>query len=159
MSTLAVMSAGVDPRTGLEHLDHDECMRLLGRCSLGRLAVVVGRHPVIFPVNFALDGGSIVFRTNEGTKLYAARQDLVAFECDGVDRTYHTGWSVLVTGNAEEVRRPEEIEQLSQLHLGLWTTGPKPIWLRIRPRTITGRRIPAHGSVRVDAAGRRDPGT
>lgn len=58
----------------------------------GRLAVVVGGRPLVFPVNFALDGESIVLRTDTGTKLYGARKGLVAFECDGIDGMYHTGW-------------------------------------------------------------------
>ena len=63
---------------------------------------------------------------------------------------YHTGWSVIITGWAEEVRQPEEVARLEKLPLGPWCPGPKPIWLRIRPSTITGRRIPPHGMHRAD---------
>ena len=133
-------------RTGLEELTPRECLRLARKCAWGRLAVVVGGRPLIFPVNFAFDGGAVVLRTDEGTKLDGARSAPVAFECDDVDRMYHTGWSVLITGNAEEVNDPAEIARLGQLPLGPWSPGPKPVWLRIRPRTITGRRIPLHGS-------------
>src|SRR5262249_15027106 len=64
------MTARIDPRTQLEVLDRDECLALLARESLGRLAVVSddGR-PYVFPVNFALDGAAVVFRTDHGTKL------------------------------------------------------------------------------------------
>jgi hypothetical protein len=133
-------------RTGLEELTPLECLRLARTCAWGRLAVVVGGRPLVFPVNFALDGGAVVLRTDEGTKLDGARGGPVAFECDDVDRLYHTGWSVLITGNAEEVKDAVEITRLGQLPLGPWSPGPKPVWLRIRPRTITGRRIPLHGS-------------
>jgi hypothetical protein len=87
-----------------------------------------------------------VFRTNEGTKLLATRDSDVAFECDDVDRTYHTGWSVLVIGHAEQIHDLAEIARLAQLPLGPWTQGPTAIWMRLPPRTITGRRIPLHGS-------------
>ena len=70
-----------------------------------RIAVVIGGQPLVFPVNFTLDGDAVVFRTDEGTKLHAARNGPVAFECDGIDPVYHTGWSVLATGNAEEVHQ------------------------------------------------------
>ena len=86
-----------DGRTGLELLDWDECLALLGQCSLGRLAVVIDDQPLIFPVNFALDNDAVVFRNDPGTKVYGARNRPVAFECDGTDAMYHTGWSVLVT--------------------------------------------------------------
>ena len=140
----ANVGAGIDSRTGLEELGRDECLELLARAPLGRLGVVVGGRPLVFPVNFTLDGTAVVLRTDEGTKLYAARNGPVAFECDGIDRMYHTGWSVVVLGDAEEVRDPREVARLEGLPLGPWCPGPKPTWLRIRAKTITGRRIPPH---------------
>ena len=139
------MTTEIDTRTGLEILDRDECVGLLERSKLARIAVVIGGHPLVFPVNFTLDGNAVVFRTNEGTKLHAARKGPVAFECDGVDSVYHTGWSVLGTGNAEEVVNAAELARLARLPLGPWCPGPKSTWVRIRPRTLTGRRIPRHG--------------
>ena len=141
----------VDPRTGLEELDRDECLRLVQRCAIGRFVVVLDGRPLVFPVNFALDGNAIVLRTDAGTKLHAARESEVAFECDHADRTYHTGWSVILAGRAEEVRDPAEVARLEHLPLGPWCAGSKPIWLRIRPHTVTGRRIPPHGMHRQDS--------
>ena len=136
----------IDGRTGLEVLDTDECLTLLSQCSLGRLAVLLDGRPLIFPVNFVLDGTAVVFRNDPGTKVYAARNQPVAFECDGTDAVYHTGWSVLATGDAVEVHDPAEHDRLGQLSLGPWCPGPKAIWLRIQPETLTGRRIPPpHG--------------
>jgi hypothetical protein len=134
-----------DGRTGLEVLDWNECLVLLGQCSLGRLAVVIDAQPLIFPVNFALDADAVVFRNDPGTKVYGARNRPVAFECDGTDAMYHTGWSVLVTGEAAQVRDPADRDRLGRLPLGSWCPGPKAIWLRIQPKTLTGRRIPRPG--------------
>jgi hypothetical protein len=134
--------AELDLRTGLELLDRDECLHLLGLNSLGRIAVVVDGHPLVFPVNFVLDRDAIVLRTGAGTKLYGARAGPVAFECDGTDSVYHTGWSVVVSGTAEEVCEPAEVARLARLPLGTWCPGPRATWLRIRPRSLTGRRIP-----------------
>src|SRR3974390_225744 len=106
------MATRVDPRTGLEELGRDECLHLLRESAVGRLGVVVDGQPLIFPVNFVLDNDAIVLRTDEGTKLHAARSGPVAFECDHIDRTYHTGWSVLVTGRAAEIRDPAELARL-----------------------------------------------
>jgi uncharacterized protein len=140
------MDARIDLRTGLAELDRDECMTLLAHSPLGRLAVVVAGRPLVFPVNFALDGNSIVLRTNYGTKLHGARNGAVAFECDGVDGQYHTGWSVIVQGIAEEVQSPIEIARLDRLPLRPWCDAPRPVWLRVRARSVTGRRIPPHGA-------------
>jgi len=136
----------LDVRTGLEELTQRECIQLARGCALGRLAVVVDGQPLVFPVNFTFDGHAVVLRTDDGTKLHGARGHRVAFECDGIDLTYHTGWSVVITGRAEAVTAPAEIERLERLPLGPWCPGPKAVWLRLRPRTITGRRIPLHGS-------------
>jgi len=140
------MTKQIDRRTGLETLDRDECVALLERSSLGRIAVVIDGRPLVFPVNFALDGEAIAFRTDEGTKLFAARNGPVAFECDGADPVYHTGWSVLVTGNAEEVQNAADVARMTRLPLQPWCPGAKSTWLRIRPRMLTGRRIPPPGS-------------
>ena len=63
------MKRTIDARTGLEVIAPDECRRLLGGDVVGRLAIVDGGSPAIFPVNYALDGEAIVFRTAPGTKL------------------------------------------------------------------------------------------
>ena len=142
------MAAEIDGRTGLEVLGRDECLRLLEHTSLGRMAVVVGGRPLVFPVNFALDGDAIVLRTDAGTKLHGARNGPVAFECDGTDCVYHTGWSVLATGSADEVHDDAEVARMERLRIGAWCPGSKSTWLRIRPRSLTGRRIPPHGQTR-----------
>jgi hypothetical protein len=142
-------TATIDRRTGLEILDPDECLRLVRGCALGRLAVIVDAVPLVFPVNFALDANAVVVRTDEGTKLFGACHGLVAFECDAIERMSHTGWSVLITGRAEAVRGSADVARLERLPLGPWCPGPTPVWLRLRPSTISGRRIPPHGMRRV----------
>lgn len=143
--------AEFEARTGLEVLDRHECLSLLAESTLGRIAVIADDdRPLIFPVNFALDGDAIVLRTDPGTKLRGAAGCWVAFECDGVDGTYHTGWSVLASGVAEEVHNAAEIAHLERLPLALWSPGPKATWVRIQPRVLTGRRIPSHGRLRAE---------
>ena len=144
------MTAGIDKRTGLEVLEWDECVALMRASRLGRIAVVMNGRALVFPVNFTLDGDAVVLRTAPGTKLHATRNGPVSFECDGIDAIYHTGWSVLATGDAAEVTNAAEVARLEQLPLTPWCDAPKPIWLRMQPRTLTGRRIPPHG---------RPPGT
>lgn len=145
------MATDIDLRTGLETLSRDECVALLEKAPIGRVAIVgIDGRPLVFPVNFAVDDGVIVFRTDAGTKLHGARRGQIAFECDGIDLTYHTGWSVLATGVAEEVDNPAELTRLSHLPLGLWCSGSKSTWLRLRPRILTGRRIPAPGHRRTE---------
>jgi uncharacterized protein len=133
--------AGAEPTTSLVVLDVDECLRLLADHHLGRLAVTVGLQPMVFPVNYALAGRDVVFRTDIGTKLYSAAGRRVAFEIDGADTTHHGGWSVLVLGVAVEEQDPIRRGALARLPLEAWRPGPNAHWMRIRSDAITGRRI------------------
>lgn len=139
------MNTTIDRRTHLEVLDRDECVHLLARTHLGRLAIVVDGRPLVFPVNYAMDGDAIVFRTAEGTKLHGAAEHEVAFEIDAFDAAYHGGWSVLVVGVGEQIHDAEDLARCARLPLRPWGEGAKSHWVRIRPRAITGRRIPPHG--------------
>jgi nitroimidazol reductase NimA-like FMN-containing flavoprotein (pyridoxamine 5'-phosphate oxidase superfamily) len=141
--------AHIDDRTGLEELDDTECLLLLGRHTVGRLAVVQDGRPAVFPVSYRRDGGTIVFRSDEGTKLDAiARNGDVAFEIDHLEPRTRSGWSVAVTGRAAEITDPLELAAVERLHIEPWAPGAKPRYVRIVPETIGGRRI-----VRVLAAG------
>lgn len=132
----------IDPRTGIEILDRAECLRLLASEVVGRVAVVDGDRPVVLPVNYAMDGDDVVFRTAEGTKLDAAvRGATVSFEIDHADRIYQTGWSVLVSGRAELVTDAAELARVRRLPLRPWSTHDASNWIVIRAEEITGRRI------------------
>ena len=129
-----------------QELTKSECFELLSGQRLGRVAVVDDQGPIIFPVNFVLDRHMVVFRTDEGTKLAAAaRGGRVAFEVDGADEAAHTGWSVVVRGEATEVTDPEELARLRKLRLSPWVPGAKTRYVRILPAKLTGRRISAAG--------------
>jgi len=132
----------VDRRTGLEVLDRDECLRLLASDPVGRVAVVVDARPMIFPVNYALDGESIVFRSDAGSKVSGATSGFpMSFEIDGIDEIFHTGWSVVVNGVGHEVVDGTELARLRALELRPWASGSKTHWIRIQPKTMTGRRV------------------
>lgn len=126
-----------------EKLTTQECLDLLGRHHLGRLAFVdrVGVVPQIIPVNYVLDGDVVVFRTDPGSKLAAAiRGAPVAFEVDGVDEQQRVGWSVVVRGDASEVTEATELDRLRQGPLVPWAPGAKSHYVRV-PGRVTGRRI------------------
>ena len=127
----------------LETLDRSGCMKLLeGHPShVGRIALA-GPRPVIFPVNYTLDGGDVVFRTDPGTKFHAAvHHAFVAFEVDWVEPTWEIGWSVVVRGQAHLVEDPDEIERLKGLPLVPWAEGEKSHFVKIETKLISGRRL------------------
>ncbi len=129
---------------GLEALPFDACLRLLASVPLGRVGFHADGEMVILPVNHAIDGQDVVFRTARGSKLTAAEeQGLVAFEADDYDQRTRSGWSVLVTGRAAVVYEEAEIERLGRLGLHPWATAvERPYWIRIRASSVSGRRTP-----------------
>jgi uncharacterized protein len=133
--------------TTLVDLSRDECLRLLGATSLGRVAVnVPGWPPMIRPVNYVFDQSSqsVVFRSAQGSKFTGlVLSGLAAFEIDGIDPDDRTGWSVIVTGVTEEVSVAAEIHRLEQHGLRPWAPGDKAHWVRIRTPVVSGRRIVA----------------
>jgi nitroimidazol reductase NimA-like FMN-containing flavoprotein (pyridoxamine 5'-phosphate oxidase superfamily) len=136
-------------RNGLEKLSRSECMRLLESASIGRVGVSIGALPVILPVNFAVVDGDIIIRTGAGTKLDAAAINLVvAFEVDGFDPVWHSGWSVLVQGLAKVVADPGELQRLRRLRLAPWT-GIDGHFVRIATQFLSGRRLEGVGAGNV----------
>jgi uncharacterized protein len=126
---------------GLDELDADECWKLLATQQVGRLAVTVGQYPLVFPVNYGLDGEVIVFRTAPGTKLYALERSNVTFE---VDVVAPAGWSVMVRGVAHELlaeRNVELAERSKAAGAAPWVPGERDRIVRIVPDHVTGRRI------------------
>lgn len=135
------MTAGTDR---LEVLDATECLRLLTehRLKIGRVAFVADGFPVVLPVNYRMDAGTIVFRTGLGGKLDAAvTGSPLAFEVDDVDEHWQEGWSVLVQGRAAEIVAPGEVVRVRQLGLRPWAEGERHRYIRLRPGGISGRRI------------------
>jgi uncharacterized protein len=126
-------------------LSREECLDMLAGHHFGRVAVVLHNGaPVIRPVNYVFDrpSQSVVFRTARGSKLHALLHAARAtFEIDGIDDAARTGWSVIIEGATAEVNHPHEVGNLNRLELDPWAPGPKPHWVRIRARRVTGRRI------------------
>ncbi|MHA7244112.1 pyridoxamine 5'-phosphate oxidase family protein [Paeniglutamicibacter antarcticus] len=125
-----------------ERLETDQCLELLRAVSVGHLAVSTGDRPQIFPINFTIDHGTVVFRTGPGTKLDTLRsQPHVAFEADGVNQETGVAWSVMVQGEAELFGGIEETLDTFDLMLFPWESGPKEQFVRIVPSSMTGRRF------------------
>jgi uncharacterized protein len=128
--------------TRMEELDEDECRRLLAEHPLGRLAIVEFGGPMIFPVNYVFDQDLVVFRTDPGTKLDAAKErESVAFEVDAADASTRTGWSVVVRGTLADITDPAQLARVRALPLYPWAPGEKTRYVRVRPASISGRRI------------------
>jgi nitroimidazol reductase NimA-like FMN-containing flavoprotein (pyridoxamine 5'-phosphate oxidase superfamily) len=132
----------------LEQLDEAECLRLISPGGIGRLAFS-GRYGLtVFPVNYKVHDGSVVFRTAEysptgedlSTGIPAAEYE-VAFEVDAIDADAREGWSVLIHGPAHHMDSPPEHELALETVVETWAGGDRQHVIRITPTRITGRRI------------------
>ncbi len=142
-----------------EVLTVHDCWKYLRSASVGRVAVIAGGRPEIFPVNYVPDSGTVIFRTGPGTKLDALLGGgPLALEADGLN-TYGTiAWSVIVKGTASVVDSQEEFQEAADAGLSPWESGSKDHLVRITPAEVSGRRFvinpPSHWWPPLDAGGR-----
>ena len=96
---------------------------------------MAGGRPLIFPVNYVVDGKTIVFCTDEGAKRNGVTSGFnVALEIDGIEPLY-PGWSVLVSGVGRHVINAAEVAALAELPPRPWAArerSPKSHFVRIR---------------------------
>jgi hypothetical protein len=125
----------------LVELASDECERLLGARSVGRVAWTGPAGPTVLPVNFVTVDGEIWFRTTAHSSFVTEIDDLpVAFQVDDVDDFTRSGWSVLVRGTAhlsfDAMRIPRTWPGLET-----WPSGTRTVYVVIEPHLVTGRRL------------------
>ena len=126
------------PHGVLYDLTEGDCWALLERSVLGRLAVTAAGVVDVFPVNFAVDGRRILFKTSEGTKLAELTvHEQVAFEIDGTDE--ETAWSVVVKGIAHPLEGSEELDAAERRQIVSWLPTRKSRVVAIEPIAVTGR--------------------
>lgn len=131
------MQKGTQP---VSIMPESECWNLMSGVALGRLVTCIDGEPEIFPVNFAVQDRTVLFRTAEGTKLVStAINQHVTFEADHYDRA--EGWSVIVKGYARILHDDDEIAVAEQTGLVPWTATEKQHFVQIRPLRVTGRRF------------------
>jgi nitroimidazol reductase NimA-like FMN-containing flavoprotein (pyridoxamine 5'-phosphate oxidase superfamily) len=132
-------------------LSDDQAWDRLSSVSLGRLVTNVGGQMEIFPVNFATQNNTVVFRTAEGTKLFGTvMNEQVLFEAD--DHTVAEGWSVIIRGKARVLTTTDEINDADRAQVIPWVPTEKLRYVRITPDEMSGRHFrfgpePQHGGL------------
>jgi uncharacterized protein len=123
----------------VEEMTAEECWSHLEDEEYGRLAYRLVDEVHIVPVNFVVDGRTLLFRTAAGNKLLAAAlASDVAFEID--QRDEHSAWSVVVRGH---LRRLEEDEQhrVDNLPEHSWISTRRDEVIDLVPEVVTGRKF------------------
>jgi uncharacterized protein len=122
-------------------MTREECLAALREHDLGRVAATDRALPVIFPVNYVLDGAAVVFRTDpDGLLARACRGTVVAFEVDDYEPRVRNGWNVLVVGVADAL---DGSERLRAAGLGLVSAAGdgRDHFVRVTIGTISVRRV------------------
>ncbi|MFF4145573.1 helix-turn-helix domain-containing protein [Streptomyces sp. NPDC001698] len=128
----------------LMKLTTKECWERLGTHGIGRIALPAHPGPGVFPVNYVVDGMTVVYRTDPRGAAVPEPGGEVSFQVDHVDESRSVGWSVLLAGTAEHVTDPEAVQRLAELPVSEpWAGGVRNLWIRVVPAEISGRRI--HG--------------
>jgi nitroimidazol reductase NimA-like FMN-containing flavoprotein (pyridoxamine 5'-phosphate oxidase superfamily) len=136
-----VVEEPLDPM--IEDLSVSTCWALIRTVPIGRIALPGTDDIEIFPVNFVVDGGSIVFRTAPGTKRTLIGDGVrCSFEADHIDVGEQLVWSVVLKGPVRPVLGHEAIIATFDMEVPAWQAGPKPTYVRMKPQLITGRRFP-----------------
>lgn len=119
-------------------LSDEQCWERVRTQELGRLVTRVGEVLDIFPVNYVVDGESVLFRTAQGSKLFELTvNDEVLFEVD--DHTDSDAWSVIVRGGAHRLDTLAEQERAESLGLAPWIPTLKYNFVRVDPTSVSGR--------------------
>ena len=126
----------------LRTLSPAECFGLLELGGVGRVGFASADGIMMLPVNFAVTGKGIIFRTAPDTLLALYANAQISFEVDHLDEALREGWSVLVHGRAHTITDEREVKRLEDsIHLEPWAAGARDVYVRIAPTRISGRCI------------------
>jgi uncharacterized protein len=140
----------------VQELSRDECVEVLRRAQVGRIACTRGGEPYIVPIYVTFDGRDLYGFSTLGQKIIWMRENpRVCFEVEDVADGRH--WTtVLAFGRYEELSRPHEdreglaaVEPLLARRPEFWQPGAakvgpyehgSPVLFRIAIERLTGRR-------------------
>lgn len=141
MNQTTVVRSGQHRPAAVQSLSELECWQRLRTHDFGRVAIIVSGRPEIFPVNYRVGEGAIIFRTGPGAKLANAPLTRSCFEIDGWDDRTGTGWSVMAHGVIAEIT-----DAVDQRALALLAHPVRPVapgdrrhWLALYADGVTGR--------------------
>lgn len=107
---------------------------------MGALATAAEGRADVFPINYLVDGKTLLFRTAPGKKVVELTiAPHAAFIVQGHDPDGY--WSVVMRGLVEILTDEVEVIGSGALELASWAAGTKRLFLRLTPSTVEGRRV------------------
>lgn len=139
--------------TQMRELAWQDCLGILAKGDIGRVALSTPLGPRIVPVSYTLDGEDILFRTTPYSELGTYGRDCeVAFEVDHIDSENHSGCVAVAVGRVETIDDGDDEPRWRQPELdpASWAEGQRHLYMRLRIRDLTGRLLPAERITRPD---------
>ncbi len=129
----------MDADDPMEELTFEECWQHLEAGEFGRLGFRLVDEVHVVPMNYVVDGRTLLFRTTAGNKLLAAAlHSEVAFEIDWYDDA--SARSVMVRGRAHRLD-DHELHRLDAVAGRPWVSTQKLEAIELVPEVVTGRRF------------------
>lgn len=123
-------------------LTFGECVDLLSAGLVGRLAWATSSGPRIVPLNYALHGQVLLFRTSAYSELATyGRGTEAAFEIDHLDYENQRGWSVVAYGRLQPADIDEVQDWRKMWDPRPWADGQRHYYLKLPFRDLSGRRL------------------
>ena len=121
----------------VSQLTTEQCWEKLRAQEFGRLAYHLADEVHITPINYAVDGETLIFRTSEGSKLLGVVMSAdVAFDIDEFGEDFAS--SVIIRGKARKLEEDEE-HRAENVPLRPWVPTLKFNVVEITPIEISGR--------------------
>jgi len=121
----------------VQELTDEECWDFLRSEEFGRLAFRMVDEVHIVPINYAVDGRTLLFRTAPGEKLLSvALGSPIAFEVDRIED--ERARSVIIRGSARLLGE-DEAHRAETVPLRPWVGTEKYDVVEISPEVVTGR--------------------
>ena len=127
----------MDDENVITELTPEQCWEMLRAEEFGRLAFRLVDEVHISPLNYAVDGETLLFRTAEGSKLLGVVMGSdVAFEIDRYGE--EAARSVVIRGRARLLPE-DEAHRADNTRLRSWLSTSKYNIVEIMPSVVTGR--------------------
>jgi uncharacterized protein len=121
-------------------LSDEQCMTLLSRAQLGRVALSLRALPVVVPVRYMLSDGPLLFTATGEELTKALYGNIAALQADGFDEDSGRRWSVFATGPIAIV---ESLETLDTNLSDSPMAKAESTLFRLNPAILSGRWIDA----------------
>ena len=151
-------------------LSRQECLRLIGEVTVGRVVFTQRALPAVRVVGHLVEADQIIFRADLGPAISTEtggdrdRGTVVAYEADLIDAADSVGWSVVVVGRATHVTDETEVARYRRALPSWAADGADDViairagmvaGFRLEPATPSGARPPVRAAGSSRAAGRR----